>query len=400
MTTLTRPIWAEVSKARLIHNYRLLQQVAGPQCTVLAVVKANAYGHGSPECAPLLAEAGAEWLGVTSVDEGSVVREACARAGYEPQILVMCGVWHGEAAAVVEQKLTPVVWEPYHLDLLEAEAQRRGMAAQSLPVHLEIDSGMSRQGVAADARLAAALGRFTEASPLRLQGVLTHFASAEVVDAPLNAAQMEQFAQALQAVQQQELRPQWVHAGNTSFVDAGVAAERVTQLAASMGARAMARTGLALYGYSLPLESNAGIRPGLVQPQLQPALTWKTRIVSLRTIAAGATVGYGATFTAQRPMRLALLPIGYADGLRRELSNCGTVLVRGQRAAMVGRVSMDLTMVDVTAISEAAIGDEAVVIGEQQGQRVSAEDHARLAGTIPYEILCAISDRVPRVVVD
>ncbi|MHB1023007.1 MAG: alanine racemase [Acidobacteriaceae bacterium] len=402
MTTHTRPIWAEVSKARLIQNYRLLQHAAGPDCTVLGVVKANAYGHGSPECAPLLAEAGAEWLGVTSVDEGIEVREACSRAGHAPQILVMCGVWQGEAAAVIEQNLTPVVWESYHLDLLEAEARQRGLAAQSLPVHLEIDSGMSRQGVAPDARLTELLRRFTLDSPLRLDGVLTHFASAEVVDAPQNAAQIMKFEQGLQVVKAQGLQPRWVHAGNSSSVDAGVAARLLHALAARVGARAMTRPGLALYGYSLLLESSAvpTSYSGLVHDALQPVLTWKTRLVSLRSIAAGDTVGYSASFTATQPMRLALLPIGYADGLRRELSNRGEVLLHGQRAPMVGRVSMDLTIVDVTAIPEATIGDEAVVIGEQQGLRVTAEDHARIASTIPYEILCAISDRVPRLVVE
>lgn len=386
----------------MLHNYRLLQQAVGADCAVLAVVKANAYGHGSPECAPVLAAAGAEWLGVTSVDEGVVVREACSRVGHVPQILVMCGIWRGEAAAVIEQHLTPVVWESYHLDLLETEARIRGIAAQSLPVHLEIDSGMSRQGVAPDARLAELLMRFVADSPLRLDGVLTHFASPEVVDSPHNAAQIMKFEQALQAVKAHGLQPRWVHAGNSSSVDAGVAADRVRTLAACVGAHAMTRPGLALYGYSLPLESNAVPTPygGLVHDALQPVLAWKTRIVSLRHISAGDTVGYSATFTARQPMRLALLPIGYADGLRRELSNRGEVLIHGQRAPMIGRVSMDLTIVDVTAIPEAAIGDEVVVIGEQHGQRVSAEDHARIAATIPYEILCAISDRVPRIVVE
>ena len=250
---------------------------------------------------------------------------------------------------------------------------------------------------------------------------------------------MARFDAALQQVKAAGLRPEWVHAGNSSTVDAGTPLQSLRGLAEGVGARVMARPGLALYGYSLPLESvktaagpllDAEYSPhddriasaaagetawvgGRVRQALQPVLSWKTRIVSLREVAAGDTIGYGAAYIAARPMRLALLPVGYADGLRRELSGSNTsaegrpatrpggeVLLCGQRAPMVGRISMDLTMVDVTAIPAAAIGDEAVLIGEQDGQQhLGAEDHARIAGTIPYEILCGISDRVPRVVV-
>ena len=436
-----RPVWAEISKGRLVGNFEVLQAAvrrqAGERAAVLAVVKANAYGHGAVECAPLLAAAGAEWLGVTSVDEGLAVRAALAASGLalQPKVLVMCGLWHGEAAAALEHALTPVVWEAFHLDLLEAEALRRGLGSQSVGVHLEIDTGMARQGVAPDERLQQLLGRLGPRSPLRLEGVLTHFASPEQVDAPQNACQMAKFTEALRMVREAGLRPEWVHAGNSSSVDAGVSVGELGRLAASVGARAMARPGLALYGCSLPLVSIAGTpEAGQVHAALQPVLAWKTRIVSCRDLAAGETVGYNATFTARLPMRLALLPVGYADGLRRELSGGdgpadraagaagvdrakdgnallvragnavlaragGTVLVRGMRAPIVGRVSMDLTIVDVSGIEGAAIGDEVVILGEQASERVTAEDHARLAGTIPYEILCGISDRVPRVVV-
>ncbi|MHB1701706.1 MAG: alanine racemase [Acidobacteriaceae bacterium] len=413
-----RPIWAEVSSGCLCANFRLLrasmesqagESQAGSAAEVLAVVKADAYGHGAVGCAPLLAAAGARWLGVTSVEEGVQVREACAGASADasPNILVMCGLWDGEAAALVEHSLTPVVWESFHLDLIEMEAGRRGLERGSLPVHVEIDTGMARQGVAADHRLVALLKRFTPDSALRLEGVLTHFASAEVVDSRQNSAQMTILERALTMVAEHGLRPLWIHAGSSSTLDAGIELPHIAKLALAMGARPMARPGLALYGYSLPLESY-GERTSpprtKLRNDLQPVLTWKTRIVSLREIGAGSTIGYGGTFAARQPMRLALLPVGYADGLRRELSCSdrkpgGWVLIRGRRAPIVGRVSMDLTIVDVSAIAAAALGDEAILIGQQENQSVTADDHARLAATIPYEILCGISDRVPRVIV-
>ncbi len=404
MITRTRPIWAEISRSRLMKNFHAVQQAAGAGSGLLAVVKANAYGHGSPQCAPILAEAGAEWLGVTSVDEGILVRASCKANGFSPAILVMCSLWQGEAAAVYDHNLTPVVWEPYHLDLLEAEAARRGDASGEINVHLEIDTGMSRQGVAPGAALAALLPRFQQGL-LRLSGVMMHFASAEVADAAMNARQVDIFSHAVEQIAAAGLQPQWIHAGNSSTVDVGVELPGLAALAARFQARPMPRAGLALYGYCLPVESSDASTIGELAAKLQPVLTWKTRIVALREVKAGDTIGYSATYTAPRKMKLALLPVGYADGYRRELSGSDTtpgaaVLVRGQRVPIVGRVSMDLTIVDVSALPDAVIGDEAVLIGEQDSQRIGADELARIADTIPYEILCGISDRVPRRVVE
>jgi len=404
MITRTRPVWAEISRSRLISNYRVLVSAVGGESSVLAVVKANAYGHGSDQCAPILAAAGAEWLGVTSVDEGIRVRTACKAASHSPFILVMCSLWRGEAAAVLDHGLTPVVWEPYHLDLLEAEATRRGLPSQSINVHLEIDTGMSRQGVKEGAALTNLLERFKN-SPLHLTGVMMHFASAEVADAAMNADQVRRFKTAMQQIAAAGLTPQWAHAGNSSTVDVGVELPGLAALASQYGARAMYRTGKALYGYCLPvIEAGVG-HLGRVARELHPVLSWRTRVVGLRDVPPGVTVGYSATFTAPRKMRLALLPVGYADGYRRELSGSdvrpgGAVLVRGKRAPITGRVSMDLTVVDVTHIDGVEIGDEVVLLGEQGTEHIGAEEHARLAETITYEILCGISDRVPRHIVE
>lgn len=397
--THTRPICAEISAGKLCSNFLAFREAAGPHVETLAVIKADAYGHGAVECAPVLAAAGARWLGVTSVEEGSAVRVSLG-SQERLRILVMCGIWQGEAGACFDHALTPVVWEGYHLDLLEAAALRRGLPAYSVPVHVEIDTGMARQGVVPGSPLEALLARFTTESPLLLEGVMTHLASTECATDPQNKRQMAAFADALQQVRQAGLQPSLIHAGNTSSTDSGFMPEGLPALAADINARSMTRAGLAMYGYALPLQDG---KPH-VRQQLHPVMTWKTRVVSLREIGPGDTVGYNAAFIASQPMRLALLPVGYADGLRRELSSStsqpgGDVLLHGLRAPIVGRVSMDLTVVDVSALPHVAIGDEAVLLGVQGREHIGADEHARLAGTSAYEILCGISDRVPRILV-
>jgi alanine racemase len=431
--THTRPVWAEVSRGRLLHNFRTLRALAGPEIALIAVVKANAYGHGATLCAPWLAEAGAEWLGVTCLQEALAVRAVCPQA----RILVMSGLWNGEADALLEHRLTPVVWERFHLDLLEAAARKAGRAPRSVPVHLEIDTGMSRQG-AAPGGLPELLTRFTAASPLRLEAVMTHFYAPEVLDSPDTAAQIRVFATAVDTISAAGLKPPLLHAGNSANLLSQHGLAALKAIAARYQARLMLRPGLALYGYSpqfsgwlppaLPaphatidayptasddLQRSPGPQEFALpapaphaagEPALLPVLSFKTRIVSLRHLAPGASAGYNATFRADRPTRLALLPAGYADGISRRLSNRGHVLIHGQPAPIAGRVSMDQTIVDVTAIPQAAIGDEAVLLGEQEGatpaQSITAEDLASLCGTIPYEILTGIAARVPRVAVE
>ncbi len=401
----TRPIWAEISRSRLVANYRALQSVAAPHAGLLAVVKADAYGHGVTLCAPWLVEAGAEWLGVTSVEEGLLVRKHCPQA----HILVLCGFWPGDEDALIEHALTPTLWTERSIHLLARAAERKKMPAQSVPVHLEIDTGMTRQGAALE-DLPSVLASLRAAKALRLDGVFTHFASPEILNSPQNDAQQARFAQALQRIDADGLRPAWIHAGNSSTL---LAQDRLPALAATAktyGAKLLVRPGLALYGYALPFVQQDESLERPLSVTLQPVLSWKTRIAALRTVEPGTAVGYGATFVAQHTMRLALLPVGYADGLNRGLSSRGSVLVRGQRASIVGRVSMDLIVVDVSAVAEVSVGEEVMLIGEQAGAtgavgadakqtitRVTAEDHAQWAGTIPYEILCAISVRVPRV---
>ncbi|WP_353072869.1 alanine racemase [Tunturiibacter gelidiferens] len=385
--------WVEVSEQRLAGNYKLLQEAAGAETAVLAVVKANAYGHGAAVCAPVLARAGAEWLGVTDVVEGAAVREALAGAGIareeQPEVLVMSGLLREDAGDVIRHGLTPVVWLREQMEwLVEAAGQSGGVV---MPVHVEIDTGMARQGVAPGEELEALLGWVKGQTALRVDGVMTHFASSEVAGSAQTLAQRKRFDEAMDAVAAAGVRPAWVHAGNSSTLDNQGAEGNVPWLrglAAGVGAKSMVRTGIALYGYCLPIEGG-GLNT--VRRELQPVMTWKTRVIGVREVEAGETVGYNGIFVAERAMRLALLPVGYADGLRRELSASnarlgGWAMVRGQRAAIVGRVSMNLTVVDVSGIADVAVGDEVVVLGDG----VTADDHARLAGTIAYEIVCAV----------
>ena len=315
----------------------------------------------------------------------------------------MSGVFPGEADTVIDQGLTPVVWEPWHLDLLEAAAASRRMPEASLAVHLEMDTGMSRQGVRmVDARVspeaASLLGRFQPGSCLRLEGVMTHFCAPEAFSSTRPNAQLASWGTGLDYILARGLRPQWLHAGNSSTVIAGPDRQALMEMASRVGARPMFRTGLALYGY-LDRFTRDGSSWDAEAAAFVPVLTWKTQVTSLRTLQAGETAGYGHTFAATRETRLALLPVGYADGLSRLLSNRGHVLIRGQKAPIAGRVSMDQTVVDVTGIPGVAIGEEVVLLGSQADQSITAWDLADLTGTIPWEVLCAISPRVSRLLV-
>ena len=374
--------WIEISEERLAGNFRVVAEAAGDETDVLAVVKANAYGHGADPCAVALARAGARWFGVADAREGARVRRALDAAGFvDAGILVMLGLMPTDVAAIAEHRLTPVVWTAAQVKLLAGTGAR---------VHVEVDTGMGRQGARPGAEVDAVLDAIGAAG-LALDGAMTHFCAAEVVGSEKTREQERQFAVTVAQVRAKGLAPQWVHAGSSSSVDDPAReATWLAELARSVGARAMVRCGIALYGYCLPIEG-AGAAESKIRAALKPVMTWKTRVLDVREMAAGETVGYNATFTAPGPMRLALLPVGYADGLRRELASTnakagGWVMVRGQRAPIVGRVSMNLTMVDVSGIDGVRVGDEVVVLGDG----ATADDHARIAGTISYEILCGV----------
>ena len=377
--TATRPTWAEVSLRTLSENYRVVRDYVGQGVAVCAVVKAYAYGHGAVECSKALQEEGATWLGVTSLDEAIPLREE----GIDTRILLMTGFWGGEEEEVVRLGLTPTLWEVEHVELMEKAAARVGVSQHD--VHLKIDTGMGRLGATTE-DLPQVLQALRSASHLKLEGVATHLASSEVLDAPSVAEQLKNFEAARGMLREFGFNPTQVHAANTSAV-----------ISHHESWNTMVRPGLALYGYHLPFERAGRVVSGRNwKLPVKPALTWKTRIFSVREMRAGQALGYGGTYVTKAPSRVAVLPVGYADGLNRGLSAGGRVIVRENYAPIVGRISMDLTLVDVTGIPGVEVGDEVVLLGSSDGLNVDALEHAELANTIPYEILCAISKRVPR----
>jgi len=369
--------WAEVSLATLRDNFRAVQQHVGTDVAICAVVKADGYGHGATECALALEAEGTPWLGVTDAAEGRALRGA----GIWTRILLMTGIWKGEEDGIVSHNLTPTIWETWHIERLEKAARKQQI---NLPVHLKVDTGMNRLGAPMEA-LHALCAKLASCTHLHLEGVSTHFASAEVLDAEETPRQTKLFEEALAVLAEHGLHPPLVHMGNSAAVSSRPDTWKT-----------MVRPGILLYGYPLP-----ATRGGEVVTEsslsLTPVLTWKTRILTVKDVAAGEAVGYMGTYVTKKRSRIAVVPVGYADGYPRLLSNRARVIVRGEYAPVVGRVSMDLTMVDVGHIPGIAVGDEVILIGSDNGKSVDAVELAQLCESVPYEILCGISQRVPRV---
>jgi alanine racemase len=367
-----RPTWAEVSLSVLRRNFRAIHDLVEP-ATVCAVVKAHAYGHGAVECARALEQEGAKWFGVTSTDEGLALRDG----GITGRILLMTGFWRGDEEFVLANDLTPAVWHKEHIERLENSAER---VQKSVPVHLKVDTGMARLG-AGHHELPPLLAILQSANHVKLEAVFSHLASAELVDAPQVDDQFACFERALALVKQSSFAPSYFHIANTSAI--------ATRPKSWMN---FVRPGLALYGYQLP---SIGEGKSVVLP-VSPILSWKTRIFSVRDVGPGQAIGYSGAYVTPSPARIAALPVGYADGLSRSLSSRGRVIVNDQYAPIVGNISMDITLIDVTRIPKADIGSEVIILGRSEHCAITADDHARIAGTIPYEILCSISKRVPR----
>ena len=377
--TATRPTWAEVLLGTLRQNFRAVQRHIGSAVEICAIVKADAYGHGAVECSRALEEEGARWFGVTSLDEAIPLREA----GIRGRILLMTGFWRGEEEEIIRLGLTPTIWETGQIELFEKAATVLGVLKH--PIHLKVDTGMGRLGVAPEdlPRICSAL----KSSPhLVLEGLSTHLASSEVLDEPSVAAQLKSFAQVRNLLRHEGFDPPLIHAANTGAV-----------ISRPESWNTMVRPGIALYGYHLPFEragrevSGSGLRL-----EVKPVLTWKTRILSLRDMRANQALGYGGIYITKAPARIAVLPVGYADGLNRKISSQGRVIVGEKYAPIVGRISMDLTLADVTGLPGVSVGDEVVLLGATDGLSVDAREHASLSDTVPYEILCGISKRVPR----
>lgn len=370
-----RPTWAEISLPALTHNYRLLKSHVGENVQVLAVVKADAYGHGAVACARALEAADADWFGVALAEEGITLREA----GITRPIFCLSGFYRGQAEAVVAYSLTPAI---YHFEAAEELNERARAVGRAVNFHLKVDTGMGRLGIAVSevAEFARALQRFQF---LKLDGLLTHFAEAEALESDYTEQQIEQYCDALRVLRESGLTPTYQHLANS----AGLHAHR-----SAWGS--LVRSGASVFGLTRDI-----LAPVPEPFEVQPVMSLHSRVIFLKTVPAGTSLGYGRIFTTTRESRIATLPIGYADGLRRALSNQGRVIVRGCFAPIVGRVSMDLTLIDVTDVPEVALGDEVVLIGQRGELQITAEDIAEQCETVSYEIVCGISDRVPRVYV-
>lgn len=369
-----RPTWAEIDRDALAANFHIVKDRVGPNVSVMAVVKANAYGHGAVECARRLEAEGADWLGVALPEEGIELRNT----GVTKPILCLAGFWSGQATACLERNLVPVV---YRLDMIEAldrAARERGVVAD---VHVKVDTGMGRLGVRFDEvpEFAVALKSFPN---IRVNGLMTHFAAADEPSCgPLTKDQIQRFENALAALREHGYKPTYHHLANS----AGIFAQP-----AAWGN--MVRPGGVLYGLWRDI-----LAPADRGEDFQPVMSLHSRITLLKWVPQGETVGYGCTFEASSKTLVATIPIGYDDGYMRALSNRGHAIIRGVYATVIGRISMDLTLIDVTNVPGVQLDDEVILMGHDAGLSITAEDLARTAGTLSYEVTCSISQRVPRV---
>ena len=375
-----RPTEAVVDLSAIVANYRLASQIGGRPA--VGVVKADAYGHGAVRVARALVEAGCPILAVALVEEGLELREA----GLAAPVLVLGAAYGDDYELLVRHRLTPLVFTAEHVQRLAEAARAAGTRASA---HLKVDTGMGRVGALPGE--VPALVEVLRATPeVRLEGLCTHFASADLEPRSTTDRQVALFNEMGALLARAGFHVKHHIANSAGTVEYPAARQDLT------------RPGIMLYGY-LPFDpaSPASAAAASAARRLRRALTWRTAITHVKSVPAGTPISYGGRWVAQRPSRIATLPVGYADGYPRRLSGRpefgrADVLVRGRRAPIAGTVCMDMLMVDVTDVPGAAAGDEAVLLGEQGGSRIDADELARKAGTISYEILCAIGKRVPR----
>lgn len=368
-----RPTWAEIDLEALARNLLLIRQQVGRGVNVMAAVKADAYGHGAVRCAQRLEAEGVEWFGVALPEEGIELRGG----GITRPILCLGGFWEGQQQACLQQQLTPVV---YRVDMIESLDQFACDAGVVADVHVKIDTGMGRLGVRSDdvPQFCDALSRLRH---IRVDGLMTHLASADdPAQEDFTKLQLERFEVAIRVFRERGFTPSYVHAANSA------AAFAYPQARGNI-----VRPGATLYGFSRDV-----LQPQIEAVGLQPVMSLRSRIMLLKTVARGEKLGYGCTFETTRESLIGTIPIGYDDGYRRSLSNRGCVIVRGSLVPVVGRISMDLTLIDVTDVPGVSLHDQVTLLGRDGDLSITAEEVAELAGTISYEITCGISNRVPR----
>jgi alanine racemase len=366
-----RPTFCTINLAALRHNFHQARTKVGPAVKILSVVKANAYGHGAVKVAKALVAGGSDGFGVATLEEAMKLRAA----GIRSPILVLAGIYPEQCDELVHNRLTPAICELGMLERLERFARKRGVP---LPFHLKVDTGMGRIGLLAG-EIDSWLSKLKELKALKFQGIFSHLSHAESVQGDYTQQQLALFQKVIGHLREGGYRPEQVHLANSAAL-----------ISLPQSHFSMARPGIMLYGVRPSPEMSGAI-------DLQPVLSWKSAILQLKTVSQGSSISYGQTFVTQRESKIASLPVGYADGYHRLLSNRGCVLIRGQRAPIVGRVCMDLTMVDVTDIAGVEQGDEVVLLGRQGVGAISADEMARWAETISYEIFTSISARVPRI---
>ena len=371
--TLHRPTWAEIDLGNLSFNFDSVRTFIGHDIAYMAVVKANAYGHGSVECAQRLESDGVDWFGVALPEEGVELRTA----GIRKPILCLGSFWHGQEDILLDHDLTPVIYRIENAEWFETATKRKGRTAN---IHVKVDTGMGRIGVRFDeiVEFAEQLKKF---SNLNLEGVMTHLAAADnLAENEFTSEQIRKLNQSVDIFREKGFRPHYVDMANSPGA-----------IAHPNSRGNMVRLGGVLYGLGgdvLPKD--------IEKPELKPVLSLLTQIAHIKRVPAGSSLGYGRTFFTDRESLIATIPIGYQDGYPRALSNRGRVLINGVFAQIVGRISMDWTILDVTDVPKASIGDRVVLIGERSGLSIKAEDLAVESGTISYEITCGIDHRVPR----
>jgi alanine racemase len=369
-----RPTRALINLGRLRQNIRNLKSLISGETSLMAVVKANAYGHGLLQIAKCSAESGAAWLGVALPEEGAELREN----GISLPILVLGDVSEEQCETVIKYNLTQAVPSLKTARYLNSIAQHTG---RKVGIHLKLDTGMGRIGFHNVDELRTAIKELHSMKGIFIDGAFTHFAAADEIDPDYTIIQIKRLENMQQIIQDAGFTLNWIHASNSAGL-----------LMFPKAHYNLVRCGISLYGYypSAHVEKHAKI-------SLVPILQWETRIVYIKTLEAGSSVSYGRSFIASSTRKVATLPVGYADGYSRLLGNRASVLIRGKRAPVIGRVCMDQIMVDITHIPEAAVGDKAVLLGEQGVEKITADELADLCGTISYEILTSISQRVPRI---
>ena len=386
-----RPVWADVSLSALAHNLHAIRDFVNPKCEnrstprkVLCIVKGNGYGHGGPQVAKALESYGADWFGVTGATEGEQVR----KAGVRKPILALTSFWPGEEAQLLANKISPAIIRCEQLVAFDSAASRKKVAKRSAGFHLKIDSGMNRLGIA-PTDIECFARQYEKSSRLKLEGVFTHFASSEVFDGPIaaqNRRQEESFYKAVERLRALGIDPGVIHLANSAAI-----ASRPETWAD------MVRPGAILYGYHPgydPIERRVQAEKEL---PLRPVMSLRARVINIRNVPAGDGVGYGSKFLPTRASKIAVLAAGYGDGIHRSLGNKGSVLVRGVLAPIVGIVSMDVTMIDVTGVPDVALGDVATIYGTDGEHILPANLVARSIGTVTSDLLCAVSARVPRI---